>query len=191
MVELAIARAKVEAAATADAARAAAAELEALCGSSTSSSVSADGGIDDELKRAREAAREQATQWAAAHPRGAVAAAQTGVDASMMLCSGERVTTMPPMATATQTGADAPTAGSTEIVAFTGGVTLPPRTGTMVTVRSMSLLGTSVPTVGGLHSDRQDIIFQEDNNIDEDKGTLPGPFQSQYGSSAPAHLSAS
>jgi hypothetical protein len=42
-----------------DAARAAVAELEALCGNSTSSSVSVDGGTDDELKMAREAAREQ------------------------------------------------------------------------------------------------------------------------------------
>jgi hypothetical protein len=71
MVELAAARAEVEeAAAVADAARAAAAELEALRGSSTSSSVSADGGTDDELKRAREVAREQAAQWADAHPQG-------------------------------------------------------------------------------------------------------------------------
>jgi hypothetical protein len=62
MVELAAARAEVEAAA--------AAELEALRGSSTSSSVSADGGTYDELKRAREAAREQAAQWADAHPQG-------------------------------------------------------------------------------------------------------------------------
>jgi hypothetical protein len=42
-----------------DAARAAVAELEALRGNSTSSSVSVDGGTDDELKMAREAAREQ------------------------------------------------------------------------------------------------------------------------------------
>jgi hypothetical protein len=67
MAELAAARVEIEAAAVADAARAAAVELEVLCGSSISSSVSADGGTDDELKLAREAAREQA-QWAAAHP---------------------------------------------------------------------------------------------------------------------------
>jgi hypothetical protein len=60
MAELAVARAEVEAAAVADAARAAAVELEALCGSSISSSVSADGGTDEELKLAREVAREQA-----------------------------------------------------------------------------------------------------------------------------------
>jgi hypothetical protein len=54
----------------ADAARAAAAELKALRASSTGSSVSADDDRDNEFKLAREAAREQATQWAAAHPQG-------------------------------------------------------------------------------------------------------------------------
>jgi hypothetical protein len=58
MVELAVARAEVEAAVVADAAHATAVELEDLCSSSISSSVSADGGTDDELKLAREAARE-------------------------------------------------------------------------------------------------------------------------------------
>jgi hypothetical protein len=62
MVELAAARAKVKAAA--------AAELEALCASSTGSSVSVDDDRDNEVKLAREAAREQAAQWAAAHPQG-------------------------------------------------------------------------------------------------------------------------
>jgi hypothetical protein len=56
MVELAAARVEVEAAATVDAAYAAAVEREALCGSSASSSVSAYGGTDDEIKLAREAA---------------------------------------------------------------------------------------------------------------------------------------
>jgi pyruvate/2-oxoglutarate dehydrogenase complex dihydrolipoamide acyltransferase (E2) component len=71
MAELAAARTEVEAAAAAaDAACAAAAELEALCTSSTGSSVSADDDKDNELKLAREAAREQAMQWAAAHPQG-------------------------------------------------------------------------------------------------------------------------
>jgi hypothetical protein len=51
---------ELAAAAAADVARAVAAELEALRGSSTSSSVSANGGTDNELKLAREAAREQA-----------------------------------------------------------------------------------------------------------------------------------
>jgi hypothetical protein len=37
------------------------------------------------------------------------------------------------MAAAAQTGVDVPAAGLTEIVAFTGGAALPPRTGTMVT----------------------------------------------------------
>jgi hypothetical protein len=60
MAKLVAARVEVEAAAVADAARAAVTELKALCGSSTSSSVSTDGGTDDELKRAREAVREQA-----------------------------------------------------------------------------------------------------------------------------------
>jgi hypothetical protein len=70
MAELAAARTEVEEAAATDAARAVAAEIEALHGSSISSSVSANGGTDDELKLAREAAREQAAQWAAAHPQG-------------------------------------------------------------------------------------------------------------------------
>jgi hypothetical protein len=56
MAELATARVEVEVVAAADAARAAAAELEALRDSSISSSVSADGGTDDELKLMREAA---------------------------------------------------------------------------------------------------------------------------------------
>jgi hypothetical protein len=70
MAELTAARAEVEAAAAVDAARAAAAELKALRASSTGSSVSADDDRDNELKLAREAAREQAAQWAAAHPQG-------------------------------------------------------------------------------------------------------------------------
>jgi hypothetical protein len=49
MAELAATRAKVET-------TMATAELEALCGNSTSNSVFADGGTDDELKMAREAA---------------------------------------------------------------------------------------------------------------------------------------
>jgi hypothetical protein len=68
MAELAVARAEVKAAAAVDAARTATAELKVLHDNSTSISVSVDGGTDDELKRAREAAREQAAQWAAAHP---------------------------------------------------------------------------------------------------------------------------
>jgi hypothetical protein len=70
MAEQATARAEVEAAAVADAARATTAELEALCASSTGSSVSADDDRDNEIKLAREVARERAVQWAAAHPQG-------------------------------------------------------------------------------------------------------------------------
>jgi hypothetical protein len=70
MAELAAARAEVEAVATVDAARAAAAELKALRASSTDSSVSTDDDRDNELKLAREVAREQAAQWAAVHPQG-------------------------------------------------------------------------------------------------------------------------
>jgi hypothetical protein len=70
MAEQATARAKVEAAAATDAARAAAAELNALRASSTDNSVSANDDRDNELKLAREAAREQAAHWAAAHPKG-------------------------------------------------------------------------------------------------------------------------
>jgi hypothetical protein len=70
MAELEAARAKVEAAAAVDAARASAAELKALRASSTGSSVSVDDDRDNELKLATEAAREQAAQWAAAHPQG-------------------------------------------------------------------------------------------------------------------------
>jgi hypothetical protein len=44
--------------------------------------------------------------------------------------------------------------GLTEIAAFTGGVALPPRTGTMVTMGSRPLSGTSVSAVGGLPSPR-------------------------------------
>jgi hypothetical protein len=62
MAELTAARAEVEAAA--------AAELEALRASSTDSSVSTDDDRDNELKLTREAAREQAAQWAAAHLQG-------------------------------------------------------------------------------------------------------------------------
>jgi hypothetical protein len=70
MVELAAARVEVEAASAADVARAAAVELEALRTSSTGSSVSTDNDRDNELKLVREAAREQAAQWAAAHLQG-------------------------------------------------------------------------------------------------------------------------
>jgi hypothetical protein len=147
MVELAAARAEVEAAAAADAARAAAAELKALRASSTDNSISADDDRDNELKLAREATREQAEQWAAA-------AALTGTDAPAVLRAGARAAVVSPTAAAAQTGADAPTAGLTEIAAFTGGAALPPRTGTMVTMGSRPLSGTSVPAAVGLPSPR-------------------------------------
>jgi hypothetical protein len=70
MAELATARAEVEAAAVADAACVVVAELDVLRASSTGSSVSTDDDRDNELKLAREAAREQAAQWATAHPQG-------------------------------------------------------------------------------------------------------------------------
>jgi hypothetical protein len=70
MTELTVARVEVEAATVTGASRAVAAELKTLHDSSISSSVSADSGTDDEIKLAREAAREQAEQWAATHPEG-------------------------------------------------------------------------------------------------------------------------
>jgi membrane protein involved in colicin uptake len=69
-VELAAARAEVEAAEAADAARTAAAELEALRDSRADSSASIDDNTDEEFRLAREAAREQAVQWAVVHPHG-------------------------------------------------------------------------------------------------------------------------
>jgi hypothetical protein len=143
MAELAAARAEVEAAATADTTRAVVAELEALRASSTGNSVSADDDRDNELKLAREAAREQAAQWAVAHPQGRHGGSPDGRG---------RAAAVSPTATTAQTGPDVPAAGLTEIAAFTGSAVLPPRTGTMVTMGSRPLLGTSVPTVGGLPS---------------------------------------
>jgi hypothetical protein len=138
MAELAAARSEVEAAAATDAAHAAAAELEALRASSTGSSVFADDDKDNELKLTREAAR---AQWAAGGQRPSIRA-------------GARAAVVPPTAAAAQTGADAPPAGLMVITAFTGGATLPPRTGTMVIMGSRPLLGTSVPAAGGLPSPR-------------------------------------
>jgi hypothetical protein len=70
MAELIAARIELEAAAAADVVRAVVAELETPCANSTGSSVSTDDDRDNELKLAREVAREQAMQWAAAHPQG-------------------------------------------------------------------------------------------------------------------------
>jgi hypothetical protein len=55
-----------------DVARAVAAEFEALRASSTGSSVSANDDRYNKLKLARETTWEQAAQWAAAHPPGAL-----------------------------------------------------------------------------------------------------------------------
>jgi hypothetical protein len=88
MAELTGARAEVEAAAAADAVHAAAAELKVLHASSIDNSVSTDDDRDNELKLAREAAREQAAQWAVVHPRGAVAAALTSADMPAALWAG-------------------------------------------------------------------------------------------------------
>jgi hypothetical protein len=70
VVELASARAEVEATETVDAGRAAVAEFETLRGSTVGSSISGDGSTNDELRLAREAAQEQTAQWAVAHPHG-------------------------------------------------------------------------------------------------------------------------
>jgi hypothetical protein len=83
-------------------------------------------------------------------PKGAVAAALTGADAPAALRAGARAAAVSPTVEAAQTGADALAAGLTETVAFTGGVTLPPRTGIMVTMGSRPLSGNSVSTAGGL-----------------------------------------
>jgi hypothetical protein len=85
-------------------------------------------------------------------PQGRVVAALTGTDAPAVLRAGARAAAMPPTAAAAQTGADAPAAGLTEIVAFTSDAALPPRTGTMVTMGSRPLSGTSIPAAGGLPS---------------------------------------
>jgi hypothetical protein len=146
MAELAAARVEVEAAMAADAACAAAVELEALRASSTGSSVFVDDDRDNELKLARKVAREQAAQWAAVSPMV--------VDVPAALQAGVCAAAVSPTVVAAQTGADAPVAGLTETAAFTGGVALPPRTGTMVIMGSRPLSRTSVPATGGLPSSR-------------------------------------
>jgi hypothetical protein len=145
MAELAAARAEVEAVAAADAARAAAAELKALRASSTDNSISADGDRDNELKLAREAA---------AHPQGRRGSNPDGHGRAGGAPGGARAVVVSPTATAAQTGTDASAVGLMEITTFTGGAALPPRTGTMVTMGSRPLSGTSVPAAGGLPSPR-------------------------------------
>jgi hypothetical protein len=146
--------AMAELAASRAAMHAMAAELKALRGSSTDSSVSADDDKDNELKLVREAAREQAMQWAAAHPQVRRGGSPDGRGWAGGAPSGGTLGGHALMAAAVQTGADTPTAGLTEIVAFTGDAALPPRTGTMVTMGSRPLSGTSVKAVGGLLSPR-------------------------------------
>jgi hypothetical protein len=73
-----------------------------------------------------------------------------GADAPSALRAGTRAAAVPPTAMAAQTGADTPTVGLMEIAVFIGNATLPPRTGTMVTMGSRPLSGTSVPAIGGL-----------------------------------------
>jgi hypothetical protein len=75
-------------------------------------------------------------------------------DVAAALRAGVHAAAVSPMATTAQTGADVPVAELTEIAAFTGGATLPPRTGTMVTMGSRLFSGTSVPAAGGLPSPR-------------------------------------
>jgi hypothetical protein len=154
MAKLVATRTEVKAAAAVDVARAAAAELEALRCSSISSSVPADGGTDDELKLARGQCESRRHSGQPRTPRGAVVAAQMGAEAPVALRVRARATVMPPMAMAAQTGADAPMARSKEIVAFTGSVNLPPRTGTMVTMGSRPLSGMSVSAAAGPPSSR-------------------------------------
>jgi hypothetical protein len=97
-----------------------------------------------------------------------VAAAQTGLDAPTALWARAH-------AVAAQTSTDTPTVlsveatGSTEITAFTGGAALPPRIGTMVTVRSRPLSGTSIPAlVAYPHQEQLRRVGRSD------EGTAPG-----------------
>jgi hypothetical protein len=77
-----------------------------------------------------------------------------GADALVVLWAGARVAAVSSMAVAAQTGADVPVARLTATAAFTGGAALPPRTGTMVTMGSRPLSGTSIPAASGLPSPR-------------------------------------
>jgi hypothetical protein len=83
-----------------------------------------------------------------------VAAFLMSADAPVVLQVGARAAAVSLMAVAAQTGADVLAAGLMEIAAFTGGAALPPLTGTMVTMGSRPLSGTSVPAAGGLPSPR-------------------------------------
>jgi hypothetical protein len=141
--ELAATRVEVEATMVEDAARAAVAELEALCGNSACSFASVAGNTDNELRLAREAAREQAGQWAVAHPHGA--------------CGGspDKCRRVDDASGGGARGGSLDECGCIggwlmKIVAFTGGTALPPRISIMVTMGSRPFSGTLAPTVGGL-----------------------------------------
>jgi hypothetical protein len=145
MAELAATRAEV--------AEAAAAELEALRGSRISSSVSADASTDDELKLAREPAREHTTQWAAAHPQGRSGGGPDGRGrASGAPGGGARDGRAPDGSGSPDRGRHAGgwVDGDRDLYRRCGS----PRTGTMVTAGSRPLSGMSVPALGGLPSPR-------------------------------------
>jgi hypothetical protein len=154
MAELAATRVEVEAAAVANAARVAVVELEALRANSTGNSVSANDDRDNELKLASEAAREQVAQWAAAHSQGRRGSNPDRCERAGGAPGGACVAAVSPTAAGAQTGADAASAGLTEITVFTCGAILPPQIGTMVTMRSRPLSGMSVPTADDLPSPR-------------------------------------
>jgi hypothetical protein len=139
MAELAAARAEVEVAAAVDAPTAL--FLSTMTETTTSS-----------WQGRQRGSRRRSGQPCTA--RGAVAATLTGADAPAALRAGARVEAMFLMAAVAQIDEDASAVGLTEIAAFTGGAALPPRIGTMVTMGSRPLSGTSVPAAGGLPSPR-------------------------------------
>jgi hypothetical protein len=142
--ELAAARAEVEAAAAADAARAAqwSSRLYAAVASAALPLPTMTPTWNSSRRgKQRESGRRSGQPIT---PTGAVAAAQTGLDESAALLAGTRA------AAALLAAA----AGSTEIADLTGGAALPPRTGAMVTTGSRWLSGTLAPAVGGLPSPR-------------------------------------
>jgi hypothetical protein len=155
--ELAAARAEVAAAEATDAARAAAAELEALRGSRADSSASVDDNTDEELRLAREAAREQAAQWAAAHPHGGARGGSPDRHRRADDAPGEGARGGSP---AGLRHADGAPGGGDRVVGDRGlyrrrDSPSPDRYhGPMVAAWPRPLSGTSVPTVGGLPSPR-------------------------------------
>jgi hypothetical protein len=75
-------------------------------------------------------------------------------DNKLKLTRGAVGSHAPQTVAAAQTGVDEPAARLTEIAAFTGGAALPLRTGTMVTMGSRPLSGTSVQVADDLPSPR-------------------------------------